>query len=389
MSENWNLHQQIFAVCLASNAAIGKTGTQAYLQAYLYGQIVQKMKQYTADEWTIGWGPIVWTKNPTEDEGIGNACFVARNKALTFEDGETYDTYVVSIAATSSTYDWIVEDFGVGRVVDFNAWVQGGIDKLPQKQIGNDGSAFVAHGTASAIYNIVTEPVPSGPTGVGSGTLIPFLASIPSKGTKVIFTGFSLGGALSPTLALAIRQAGLFNKFRVQDVLAYPLAGPTPGNQRFSERFAETFPFYDGPEYNCWNANIVNLLDVVPQAWCDKRALSPKQNIENIPTIWGRPALGIVTTSVFGMGILANSSGVTYDPIRSRYFESKMPARPTDQGQWKKTMKQEHEQAYMTYIGVDIGLKHIVADPWKLIFGKDFDDVPAGGICRMNESKDG
>jgi hypothetical protein len=375
MSENWNLHQQIFAACLVSNAAKQQTGTQAYLQEYLYDQLVTLLKKYTGDKWQIGWGPVVWKENPDDTtDGIGNACFVARNKALKFEDGDTYDTYVVSIATTASMYDWISENIAVNYVVDFNAWVSGGIDKPPKKQRGNDEGVFIAYGTAIGVHKLVTEPVPSGLTGVGTGTLIPFLASIPSKGTKVIFTGFSLGGAISPPLALATRQAGLFNKFRKQDVLVYALAAPTPGNQPFSKSFAAQFPFYDGPGYRCWNANIVNSLDAVPQAWCTKRELSPKQNIENIPSIWGSPPLAFVTAGVGVMRLLANVSGVTYFPIRSSYFSSKMPARPTSLNEWANTARQEHESEYVDYIGIMTGLEHFVLDPMKILFGRDSND---------------
>jgi hypothetical protein len=78
------------------------------------------------------------------------------------------------------------------------------------------------------------------------------------------------------------------------------------------------------------------------------------------------------------MGILANFSGVTYFPIRSRYFWGKMPTRPTTLNEWIKAARQEHESEYMDYIGVKIGLKRIVLDPRKVLFGRDPDDEPEG-----------
>lgn len=68
-----------------------------------------------------------------------------------------------------------------------------------------------------------------------------------------------------------------------------------------------------------------------------------------------------------------------------------MQARPTNQGQWKKkTVKQEHEQAYTTYISV--GLKYIVAHPWKmLIFGRCLgeSDRQDTGMMSHPSSRDG
>ena len=348
--------------------------TQAKLQKAMYEKLIKLMKEYTEDRWKIGWGPVVWKENPEDTlDGPGNAWFVARNQSLQFEDGSTYDTYVVSIAGSSSAYDWIIEDFGVNYVVDFNAWVSSGIDKEPQKRHGDNTIPFISYGAAGGVYHIVTEPVPSGPTGVGTGTLIPFLSSIPSEGTKVIFTGMSLGGALSPTLALATLRQGVFKDFRPQDVLVYPVAGPTAGNGPFADLFADSFPFLGGPDYRCWNANIVNRLDVVPQAWCDKPSLSPEQNLGNIVSIWGHPALGFVRVLAFVMAILADLSRVTYMPIRPHFFRGKTPPTPKNRAEWAKTAEQEHEVEYMEYIGVKI-LKDVIREPGRVFFGGGSED---------------
>jgi hypothetical protein len=372
MPPNWNLHQQIFAICLASNVLNPSKmhDTQAKLQKAMYEQLVKLLKEYTEDRWKIGWGPVVWKENPEDTlDGPGNAWFVAHNPSLQFEDGSTYDTYVVSIAGSSSAYDWITEDFGVNYVVDFNAWVSSGIDKEPQKRHGDNAIPFISYGAAGGVYHIVTEPVPSGPTGVGTGTLIPFLSSIPTKGTKVIFTGMSLGGALSPTLALATLKRGVFKDFRPQDVLVYPVAGPTAGNGPFAKLFGDSFSFLGEPDYQCWNANIVNRLDIVPQAWCDKPLLSPEQNLGNIISIYG-PPLGFVRLLVFVMAFLANLSRVTYIPIRPQFFQGKSPPTPPkNRAEWVKAATQEHETEYMDYIGVHV-LKHVIREPGR-IFGGD------------------
>jgi hypothetical protein len=363
-SKEWDVHQQTFALCLLSNVVNNDNDTQSNLQILMYKRLVGSLKKYLGDAWRIGWGPVVWKQDPDDKkDGPGNAWFVARNPSLKFEDGSTYDTYVVSIASTASMYDWLVQNFGVNYVVDFSAWVSGGIDKPPQKQRGDNQGVFIAYGTADGVHHVATGPVPSGPTGIGTGTLLSFLSSLSPKGTKVIFTGMSLGGVIAPTLALAALQAGTFKSFRSEDVLVYPVAGPTPGNDRFAKLFADKFPLIDGIGYRCWNANIVNLFDVVPQVWCDNPLMSPQQNIDNVLGIWGLPPLALVVLAVIAMRIQAEVSRITYIPIRSRTFLGDKPPRPANNDEWFQTARQQHEVEYEKSIGVMIGFKHIIRNP--------------------------
>jgi hypothetical protein len=82
-----------------------------------------------------------------------------------------------------------------------------------------------------------------------------------------------------------------------------------------------------------------------------------------------------------GVGLmkwLANHSGVTYYPIRSRDFTGEMPPNPTDVTQWLATAQEEHETEYMDHIDVHVGLKRIVMDPRKILFGRDPDNELEG-----------
>jgi len=139
---------------------------------------------------------------------------------MQFADG-CYNTYVVAIAGTATKYDWNVEDKGVGEVVDFVGWVNGGIINAPQPATGPfTGKAFAAMGTVSTVVTLLTTNTPSG--AYGTGMLYNYLSTLPqAKSTRIVFTGHSLGGALCATMALAFLKAG---QLSVPSVLAYSTA---------------------------------------------------------------------------------------------------------------------------------------------------------------------
>jgi hypothetical protein len=77
---------------------------------------------------------------------------------------------------------------------------------------------------------------------------------------SIIFTGHSLGGALSPTLALAVSdQAREWVNGNSVMISVEPSAGATPGNQDFSE--------YYGEQLGASTTRLWNNIDVVPHAW--------------------------------------------------------------------------------------------------------------------------
>lgn len=90
------------------------------------------------------------------------------------------------------------------------------------------GNAYVAYGTGIVCHTINTYPAP--PNAVGdpaANTLYRYLITL-SFDSVLIFTGHSLGGALSPTVALTFKLARIL---RVTNILTYPTTGPTvPGS---------------------------------------------------------------------------------------------------------------------------------------------------------------
>ena len=292
---------------------------------------------------------------PTPTTSLDNAWFIGHHPALKFEDGQTYDTYVISIAGTASIYSLLHDDMAVGEVVDFPAWVKAGLQTPPEPQTGDNHGTYIAYGTASGVNTLVTQPIPAS-SAVGSGTLLRYLSTLAATPrSRIVFTGISLGGALSPTLALGLLNSGTLKAFDPKNVLVYPIAGPSPGDPNFAQLFQTTFPQSNGSDYQWWNTNIVNPYDIVPKFWCDDKTVSPDQNIFNIPGLYDPPLafrLGLNGLVVVIKTWYLEKSKIVYKPITSFAFEQDQPARVRNWDDFKKTAFLEHLEMYRKHIGV-------------------------------------
>ncbi len=270
-------------------------------------------------DWSAVWGPKVYVASLFDkpiNAGATNMIYVAHSPSL--------NMYVVAIAGTNPT-GWsaaVVQDLYVGPA-NMVSWPpttksDGTLkwtpisDPAPTQPAIDSGTA---HGL-DALYNAVCPY-----TGV---TLMNFLNAVPQSGQTLVFTGHSLGGALSPSLAMLLYpmaadkkympplDAPNPNKSQWANVYILATAGPTPGNKAFAEQFftpavpdpivpfdpapipvsyPPTLLSLDGvsgpympvatgvPVPNAttpgpggwpllyWNMNYANVYDVVPRAW--------------------------------------------------------------------------------------------------------------------------
>jgi hypothetical protein len=261
---SFTLQQQVFTLSMLSNLTANQTGSPASLAATAATNINATLRQVAESigNWQIVWGPVVF-----EESGPGGLSTVADNTMVVFQgtDGSSAPVIVVAIAGTNpiSLFGFLGEDAVGPTPVTFS------------------GDAWIAAGTDAGLQNLEGLQDPH------LGALQPFLESLASPTTTLVFAGHSLGGALSPSLALDLAVNKQFDLTRWAHVYVYPSAGPTPGNQAFRDLFAQTFPpvppSAGSPAFNAWNMDITNTLDIVPYAWQDLSTL-PNLYAPSIPS---------------------------------------------------------------------------------------------------------
>ena len=235
---------------------------------------------------------------------------------------------------------WINQNFAVNTVADFSAWVAGGIQNSPVAVPAGStvpGTPCITTGTVNAVHFLPTTAAPEGTFRAGT-TLLDFVKDVDkSRNDRFIATGHSLGGAFSPSLALALVSSGVIPG---DSTLTYPSAGPSPGNAGSTELFVK-IPSHrqsdTAKNYQGWNLNPVNTLDILPQAWCPFKSVSQKQNLGNIPTIYGEPALDIIVGITVVFTLHALSSGAVSFPSRASI--SLAPLLPLRRRTWKSAVR--------------------------------------------------
>ncbi|CAE6465723.1 unnamed protein product [Rhizoctonia solani] len=362
--------QQVFALSWASNLVGKCKGTAAQLQAKLSATLGGSyLSDNVGPGWNIVWGPAVYQNKPDLNESIGpdNVWFVAKHDNFATDTDIPTPVYVVSIAGTADQgqgYNGKVEDMTVDKVVNIGDWIQGGILSTPTPAKKPDLSKpHLAYGTALGTHIVASTP-PVGQTQCLANFLKETSTTV-SSGTRLIFTGHSLGGALSPSLAFVLDQAGYLGNFSAH-TLVYPTAGPSPGNPSFVSAFSERFPTVKPPtdsefkEYRTWNRNIVNTRDVVPNAWCTDKTVS--LNLHTIPTMYGNDLLhgtilyGELLVAIAALSIKSRSAWDgwfkknVYDPLPSTTFTAEKPHDyhyPTNRTEFGKIALDNHIKAYV------------------------------------------
>jgi len=224
-------------------------GTQAELEAKL-NQAIQTNLQNNADligAWEIAWGPCVFFKaDSDQDTGIAaNAMYVAQ-KPGTAE-------YVVAIAGSNfvSPYS-IAQDCLVGGQDAWNTFA-------PSTAAGID--AKIAQGTGLGLQALLGMSPASGYKQAGKTLVEFFRAATATTAVNITVTGLSLGGALSPAMALYLHdERALWDQNGHSAITVMPMAGPTPGNGAFTQ-------YYDNSPVGQQTIRYVNTLDIVPHAW--------------------------------------------------------------------------------------------------------------------------
>jgi hypothetical protein len=275
----YSIEQQIHSLSLLSNAAFGVTSfnTITDLQGFVAKVITASLNDTTiqgfiGNDWQVIWGPVIWSHNPIAIPAI------ADNTMVLFYS-PSQNQFVVAIAGTNidSVYGWLTEDFGVHTNVTWQS-ILGNELTLPSQY----ADAAISQGAADGLSALLSM------VDANSNTMLTVLQSqlasttvnIPS-GANVAVAGHSLGGALSPVLALYMQNLQDWNSNgKVTEIGVWATAGPTPGETNFASYYE--YVIGSIPQGN--NASLTytseyNTLDIVPHAW-------QSSTLEQIPFIY-------------------------------------------------------------------------------------------------------
>lgn len=268
MTPNYNPQQIIFALNSIANTPSGQHGSVKQIEAYASRVIKEILAndgvKELIGEWDLVWGPMVF--QAPHSTVADNAMYVAQSVSNPRE-------YVVAISGTNpiSAYGWVVEDAKLIPMVDW-----------PYNTGSSVATGKISSGTNTGMTVLMSQLQDNGKT------LSQFLGDQISGSRNplsVTVTGHSLGGALSPAVALALldtqgTEPGWDPKGKSK-IAVQPSAGPTPGNDVWRN-------YYDG-RLGSATDRLWNKIDVVPHAW-------QLSMLDQIPTLYVPkiPASGLV-----------------------------------------------------------------------------------------------
>ncbi|NEQ48741.1 MAG: lipase family protein [Leptolyngbya sp. SIO3F4] len=269
---SFDLTQTAFLFSWIANASATVSGTEQEVADTVYSYLadpenldallVRYQNDLIGNDWELVWGPAVYEIKPGDQGEADNTAYVVYSPSQ--------KTYMVAMAGTNpnSALDWLDEDFDT-RMVDWKTFEANSI-AAPQAAPAPDAlKEQITYATAFGVWALGTQLV-HGTKSPADGALADFLTGLSGADTRVIFTGHSLGGALSPTLAYWFT---LNNKnIDPNHVGAIPVAGPTPGNGMYQGSWDGVFPSRQqstNPNnlVTALNDNVRCNHDLVPHAW--------------------------------------------------------------------------------------------------------------------------
>jgi hypothetical protein len=283
----YELQQQTFAVSMLSNSVGGvQNDNQQQLEQLLAEDITAKLTSgiFTSNigNWKTIWGPAVYVND--NDNVADNAMYAAQNQST--------NDIVVGIAGTNkvSKFD-ITEDVDVGTTVQF-----------PSAPAG----AWVAQGTWDGVGILENMVDPT-----SGETLVSFLNGLAPTNANLIFSGHSLGGALTPVFALDLLVNHQLATSNFSNVYTFPTAGPTPGNAAFASFYGMKFPAVTGSDWHVWNQNVWNTIDAVPHAW---------SLLNDLPSLYAHIGTVSCIQSIVTKKLTPALKGNVYAPIQNAPF---------------------------------------------------------------------
>lgn len=311
MSGSYNQIQQIHSFSFSANSAEGITfqgsGSksafevmQDYVTKVAHDVLADTdIQKYIGSDWQPVWGPIVWSKdqhNQTAHSDNTMGAYYSPSQNL----------FVVAIAGTNpiSPYGWVVEDFDVITTVKWDS-------------ISGAGSGSVSQGTATGLGVLLNMKDPSRDNQGLIETLHNFIHDHSISNAELAVSGHSLGGALSPVMALYLSDTqSSWDPDGSVSISAYPTAGPTPGNKTFANYYEKQIN-----DKKIKYLSLYNPIDCVPQAWViDNIGTIPSLYEEHIPSA-DNPVIGTISTGA----AMASIDGAHYGNYLFDYYTQVTP----------------------------------------------------------------
>lgn len=239
----------------------------------------QKIKDLWDCNWQVVWGPALnYSLGVVKEEKktkikyhANNSMFVAKatNKPI----------YIVAIAGTNSLslFEMFSEDIAVKKVKAWNS-------NKPEQ-------GHISEGSMTGLDKVL------GKFKYGaSETLMEFFATEVQQHGKdnmeIITCGHSLGGALSPLVALKIKET-----YPAIPVSTYPTAGPTSGDTAFAKYLEDTL---GAGNY----ISVINTNDIVPMAW-------EQETLKEIPFVYDNKQFQFIKSPQFIRKFITDHANVT------------------------------------------------------------------------------
>jgi hypothetical protein len=337
ISSQFNLVQNVFTLNMFSNFASGKSGTETELTKDLDTILTALLNdpdlQQTIGVWEVVWGPVVGSYgSDVKNKQASNAMYVAKQG----------NQYVVAVSATNPTslYGWFVEDFKVNSIVPWST-------VSPTTHAGS--YVYVSQGTSICVDHLLQmgwfengDVIPT--------SLMEFLKatfSTSNEPAHLVVSGHSLGGALSPTLALYIaEQQQTWNPAQTVVVSTMPTAGATPGNQAFSN--------YQNSVMGLRTLRFWNKLDPVPHGW-------QPDMVEMVPFLY-YPYIkpGVLFKAIAGLVLEQSLQGSAQVP-QGGFYTPLQPQAPPLPGQVNLDYSGNLSASQVLQMLVDIGVEELLA----------------------------
>lgn len=258
--------QEMLVLAFVSYLGFADTAHGEHLAEEIFHSIREGLQDASpvAGEWEILWGPALYRPLTIF---VQNLMFLVRSKSNPAR-------YAIVIRGTNpvSPSNWILEDFAVVGQVRWPYYRPHGL--RPK----------MSRGTARGLSALQTMKPEDGVPGAGTN-LYQFLASEvmrnPARQLSLSVTGHSLGGALSPAVALWLADTQTVSddhhlppwdpQERVT-IDVHPFAGPSPGNIDFARYYDEKLGHRT---HRTWNP-----FDVVPHGWVEDA-------LDQLPQLYG------------------------------------------------------------------------------------------------------